>query len=770
MTELGVRTIPGYVVHERLETSLVGATYLASRVSDGYPVLLQIVSGDHGGAVDASSLRTAIDAVAGIRHPVIPTIREVGEADGMPYTISNAVEGRSLASTLATRPRLPHDQTLAMCTELADALEILASAGVVHGAISPCTVWVNDRSRSPSAPYVSLHGFGAAAVLAHRLRAERQRPPPPDVLYVAPEQIAGREPSDRTDQYALACMTLHCLTGAPPFERTTIDALFDAKRSAAADDSVLHAVQLPHRIVDGLRRALATDPADRFDSSMSFALAIGGPAHRSWSWMIEDTSAPDSAEPHSGAPREIDIRDDVGPTAASGGRSPRTPTDERGTVIGAEEPPLTARSLAEVDWLPASATRTGPQRPVKPPRSHGTDDRSAAPGRGRARRRRSLGVGLVVVVIAAVAAAVALTRAAPQRTTAAPEVAVQPTGASALEIEAAWRRPVADGPLTHLVPADDGLLGATRDSVTSLNPETGLGRWRTVVDAAVTDVTTVGPTAIVTTANGLTALDRANGDVVWRSEDTALSDVDDVATGRGRMFAAVSDRSGRLTVHAMDPRTGEIGWSIAGQSTRTADRPAAIAFDGSERGGRSLYVAHADQLYSFDTITRRLRWTVALPDVRPASLTAIGGAIVAVDEDGLLCRYDARDGGLAWSECATLERPNTPLSIVQVRNRRVVVAGSNEIMSVDFTSGRTLWRIVSDLQMQPAIASNRSATFIAAPDGTVEALAQRNGASLWESAPFGGITAMTATERTVFVATDDGRLTRLETPPETDQR
>jgi outer membrane protein assembly factor BamB len=147
-----------------------------------------------------------------------------------------------------------------------------------------------------------------------------------------------------------------------------------------------------------------------------------------------------------------------------------------------------------------------------------------------------------------------------------------------------------------------------------------------------------------------------------------------------------------------------------------------------------------------------------------ASLTAVGGAVLVIDDDGRLCRYDAGDGSRAWTECAVLERAQAPVAIVEVRNSRVIVAGSHEIMSVDFTSGRTQWRIVSDDELQPAVASNRAATYIAAPDGTVEALAQRNGATLWESAPFGEISAMTATGTSVFVTTSDGRLTRLEAP------
>lgn len=752
MAELGVWTIPGYVVHERLQAGLVSAAYLASRTSDGYPVLLQVVSEEFNDPLSADHFRTTIEQVSAVRHPVIPTVSELGEADGLLYTISTAVEGRSLDATLRSQGTLPLDDTLAVCRELADALDMLASAGLVHGAVSPTTVWINDRVRAPSAPYVSLRGFGTTPLRARRIQ-DPGLTPPPDVAYTAPEQVRGSPPVEATDQYALACLVLHCLTGSPPFERGTIDELFDAHVAQEPNDGMLRADRLPGRLVTGLRRALAKDPADRYASCTELATAIGATAPPSWTWMLEGSQAPD----------EIDIRDDV--TDADQGQRPTT------SALGSGA----ARSLSEVDWLPGSATRTGPQQQVRTPGSAAAGrgpNPVATPRRPRrvtARHARWIGLALLAVVVAV--AALALARAV-RNVDRADTVAVaggdEPTGDGAPEIAASWREPIADGPVDLLAAEEDGVLSVTGTDVASLDHETGRPQWGTELDAPASELSVLGPAVILRTRSQFVALDRADGDVLWQSSDTGMPELDAFITGRGRMFGVARDDAGELAVHAIDPTSGEVGWTITTPASADGggdgDTPALIAFDGSERGERSLYVVDGDVLSAISVTTREVRWQITLEGGPPVSMTALAGAILTVSGDGDVCRYHADDGDAAWTACATLERAEDPARIAQIRDSRVIVAGAHEVLSVDFTTGTPRWRIVSEESFQPVIAANREATYIAAPDGTVEAIAQRNGASLWKSAPFGPISAMSATEEAVYLTTSDGRLTRLEAP------
>jgi Protein kinase domain len=84
--------------------------------------------------------------------------------------------------------------------------------------------------------------------------------------YISPEQIRGDEFDGRADQYALGCLLFECLTGTLPFRResemATIFAHLEEPPPAASD----HRPGLPPELDDVLARAMAKDPADRYES------------------------------------------------------------------------------------------------------------------------------------------------------------------------------------------------------------------------------------------------------------------------------------------------------------------------------------------------------------------------------------------------------------------------------------------------------------------------------------------------------------------------
>ena len=93
MTALRLDAIPGYVVHGQLATDLVTSTFLASRASDGYPVMLEVRNDPATSLADIELFRGALEALAVVRHPVIPTIREIGDVSAMDKAVDQAFPG-----------------------------------------------------------------------------------------------------------------------------------------------------------------------------------------------------------------------------------------------------------------------------------------------------------------------------------------------------------------------------------------------------------------------------------------------------------------------------------------------------------------------------------------------------------------------------------------------------------------------------------------------------------------------------------------------------
>jgi outer membrane protein assembly factor BamB len=812
MPELSLRTIPGYVVDELLETDLVSATYLAERESDGYPVVLQVVA---AGVDDPESTAffDAYELLKRVKHPVLPAVWDVGRIDGALYSVTDAVEGRSLASTLARSGRLSVDTALAVCSELADALDILHAADVVHGALNPYTVWINDRERAPSAPWVTLRGFGTTPLLSQRASSERVDPPPADLYYVAPEQIRRDEVTGRADQYALGCMVVHCLTGAPPFERSTVNALIGAHLFAAPRATDGRWDALPPYVVAAVQRAMAKDPADRFALCDAFAIAIGGNRQRSWSWMIADAldQSPDGEPPDSADTGYVAALDWEGDTAAS-----QTFTNDERERSREMYDDVTIRTLAEADWLPGGSTEPAfTQRPavterpaftehndIAEPAAAGhatpadpaatariTPTRPAAPRRATptmpaAAERRAPADSLprfsleaattrrvdpqllrwLVILAASIIILMALlllqARSADRPATEsrqdaqhAPEPAVPPP-----QISPAWQRTTTK-PITTMIHTDESVVSAAGDVISVMDAATGKPRWQAAIGDEVVEIAALEHVVVVRTGDALHGLDERTGHALWNTDDPIARSA--LAVGHTSLYAvAVDGETSSLSLRALAPATGEVQWAIDGLAAAGPDTSA--VYDRSRIGEQMLYLLSGSRLHAVDTSARRVRWQTTLEQPEVGSLTAIAKAIVVINAKGEICRYGMQDGNEVWTRCATLQGAPGAHAVVHTRHARVLVRSTREIAAVDFTSGVPHWRVTDTTGFQDAFAANTDTAFVVHADGSIEAIDHQRGVERWRSQPLGEVSAMTAGGDAIYVATADRRLLRFD--------
>jgi eukaryotic-like serine/threonine-protein kinase len=149
-----------------------------------------------------------------VRHPGIVEVLEVGRADdGRPWFAMELLDGVDLDSHLARRGRLTPGAALAILAPVCDALARAHDAGVIHRDIKASNVFLADDGR------VVLLDFGIAKLsdpfIGGGLTLSRQALGTPSAM--APEQVAGRAASERTDVYGLGVRLYHMLVGEPPF-------------------------------------------------------------------------------------------------------------------------------------------------------------------------------------------------------------------------------------------------------------------------------------------------------------------------------------------------------------------------------------------------------------------------------------------------------------------------------------------------------------------------------------------------------------------------
>lgn len=283
MAELIGARLGSCVILRRLGGGGMGEIFLAEQPDLGRQVAVKVMRAQLGSeTISQSATERFINearAVAALEHPNILPIYEFGEHAGLNYLVMQYVPSGSLADLLAAgkdaRFRLPMAPDLAsdIITQAAAALQFAHDRHVVHLDVKPHNMLVrlldaptsDDQSASP---HVLLADFGLARFFTGT--PDRQLSGTP--LYAPPEQYGGM-PQPASDQYTLAGVAFELLTGRTVFTGT-VQELQQQHMSATPPAATGVNPRLPRAVDAVLQRALAKQPAMRYDSIRAFTQAL----------------------------------------------------------------------------------------------------------------------------------------------------------------------------------------------------------------------------------------------------------------------------------------------------------------------------------------------------------------------------------------------------------------------------------------------------------------------------------------------------------------
>ncbi|HZA09902.1 serine/threonine-protein kinase [Mycobacterium sp.] len=242
----------GYIVDEVVGHGGSATVYRAHLGADPNHVIALKVLGEHCGRIELARLKREFDFAHRLNHPHVVSV----ERRGADWLSMQYVDGK----TVAALPSL--DDRLTALTQIADALDYVHSCCIVHCDVKPTNILVYKDFSQRGAVLID---FGVAHDLAedHRKRPQQVQASLP---YVAPEVLRGLAPWAATDEYALACTAVELITGAPPFEAKTPVALVDAHLNRAPPKVSHRASWLPRAFDSILAKAMAKDPAVRYQS------------------------------------------------------------------------------------------------------------------------------------------------------------------------------------------------------------------------------------------------------------------------------------------------------------------------------------------------------------------------------------------------------------------------------------------------------------------------------------------------------------------------
>ena len=203
--------------------------------------------------------------LSGETHVV--TIFDVGEHEGRPFIVMEYLPGGTLAERARAAPPSP-EQSLAWLAQAATALDKAHAMGVVHRDVKPGNLMLDARGE------LAVVDFGIARATDHTLGMTA----PGTVLgtagYLAPEQAQGLETTAASDRYALAVVAYELLTGGRPFERGSATAEAAAHIHERLTPTSQRGVGIPRAADAVFERALAKDPARRYETAGAFVDAL----------------------------------------------------------------------------------------------------------------------------------------------------------------------------------------------------------------------------------------------------------------------------------------------------------------------------------------------------------------------------------------------------------------------------------------------------------------------------------------------------------------
>ena len=120
------------------------------------------------------------------------------------------VDGEDLGSLLRRIGRLPGDKAIEIARKLCAGLAAAHAKGVLHRDLKPANIMIDGRGQ------VLIMDFGLAAIADQVEGAEVRNGTP---AYMAPEQLAGREVTERSDIYALGLVLYEIFTGKGVHDR-----------------------------------------------------------------------------------------------------------------------------------------------------------------------------------------------------------------------------------------------------------------------------------------------------------------------------------------------------------------------------------------------------------------------------------------------------------------------------------------------------------------------------------------------------------------------
>src|SRR6202162_3314279 len=267
------KTVGPYQILSAIGAGGMGEVYKARDTRLDRTVAIKVLSAH---LADRADLRERFDrearTIAGLNHPHICTLFDVGNQEGIDYLVTEYLEGETLAERLKKGP-LPMDQVLQYAIEISDALDKAHRNGITHRDLKPGNIVLTKggsklldfglaklrQDSKPDTPFSELVTIQGGETAEGTILGTLQ--------YMAPEQVEAKPVDARTDIFAFGVVVYEMATGKKAFQGKT-QASIMAKILESEPPSISSLQPMTPPALDRVvKKCLAKEPEKRWQAA-----------------------------------------------------------------------------------------------------------------------------------------------------------------------------------------------------------------------------------------------------------------------------------------------------------------------------------------------------------------------------------------------------------------------------------------------------------------------------------------------------------------------
>lgn len=217
MIKLGMLIGGRYEVLEKIGTGGMSDVYKAKDQKLNRFVAVKVLKQEFSENRNfVSKFRVEAQAAAGLMHPNIVNVYDVGEEEGIHYIVMELVEGITLKKYIEKKVRLTTKEAISIAIQVAMGIEAAHNNHIIHRDIKPQNIIISKEGK------VKVTDFGIAKAASSNTLTSNVMG---SVHYTSPEQARGGFSDEKSDIYSLGVTIFEMLTGRVPFNGDTTVAI-----------------------------------------------------------------------------------------------------------------------------------------------------------------------------------------------------------------------------------------------------------------------------------------------------------------------------------------------------------------------------------------------------------------------------------------------------------------------------------------------------------------------------------------------------------------